>query len=253
VRQIHWLEIALAASFLTLFFQLVPPLTKWWHQKPRPGVLSRDVAFGDRNGKVIEIKYLLYLPDDYSKQKRWPLLLFLHGSGQRGHEVLRVAMCGPPYAIAQGKLFPMIIVSPQCHEGESWQSEQLLALLEQLEKSFSIDCNRLYVAGYSMGGYGTWDLVSTAPDRFAAAVPVAGGGSIDQAERLVTLPIWAFHGAHDDVIPLDESQRMVEAVRDKGGHARLTVLDDQAHGICNLVFSRDDLYEWLLHQRRSLD
>jgi predicted peptidase len=144
----------------------------------------------------------------------------------------------------------MIVISPQCRIGTQWNSTQLLALLDYLEQRFAVDPDRIYVSGQSMGGYGTWALVATAPERFAAAVPVCGGGRVDDAKRLVNLPIWAFHGAKDDVIPLRASQEMIDAIKAHGGNSQLTVYPDKGHGICDLTFSRDDLYQWLLAQHR---
>ena len=102
-----------------------------------------------------------------------------------------------------------------------------------------------------MGGFGTWETACYAPSRFAAIVPVAGGGDVAQAQRLVNLPVWAFHGADDDTVPLEANKTMVDAVRKCGGHVEFTVYPNCGHDICNMLFYDGHLYEWLLAQRRS--
>jgi predicted peptidase len=121
-------------------------------------------------------------------------------------------------------------------------------LLDHLGNNFSIDPTRVYLAGYSMGGYGAWSLAAAAPDRFAAIAPVSGGGDPNDAAKLSKLPIWAFHGAKDKVVPIDEDQKMVEAVRAAGGKPRLTIYSNRGHDACNITFARNDLYDWLLRQ-----
>lgn len=250
-KRVDWLKICFAVSIAALIAQLVPHAVGKWREWPWPGrQVPGSVLLGNGH-EAWSVHYTVYLPENYSRDSRWPLLLFLHGSGQRGENLRLVTKSGPPFQVSHGRGFPFVLVSPQCRAESVWQSSELLALLDHVESEFSIDPDRVYVAGYSMGGNGAWNLACTAPDRFAAVVPVAGGGDIDQAERLTRLPIWAFHGANDDVVPLEASQRMVESVQAHGGNAGLTVFDDEAHDICNLVFSRNDLYTWLLQQSRS--
>src|SRR6187402_2171235 len=120
-----------------------------------------------------ELKYLLYLPPEYkeSGDKRWPLMLFLHGAGERGSDVQRVAIHGPLSLVKQGTNFPFIIVAPQCPAGQIWETEPLLQLLDKITASHNVDTNRIYLTGLSMGGYGSWKLGLTYPERFAAVAP----------------------------------------------------------------------------------
>ncbi len=250
-RRFGWLEICLVGALVALIAQVPPEIVRAICSRPRPGhqvSASADLKVGDLS---TEIQYLVYLPVDYSSNIKWPLLLFLHGSGQLGDDLELVAKCGPPELLANGKQLPMIVISPQCRTGRQWESNQLLALLDHLEQHFSVDPDRVYISGQSMGGYGTWTLAAVAPERFAAAIPVCGGGNLEDAKRLVNLPIWAFHGAMDEVVPLERSQQMVDAIEKLGGNATLTIYPDKGHGICDLTFSRDDLYQWLLAQHRA--
>jgi len=210
-----------------------------------------------------ELKYLLYLPPDYSEKQdgeRWPLMLFLHGSGERGSDVQRAAVHGPMSLVKQGTNFPFIIVAPVCPEGEQWENEPLLQLLDAIGKKYAVDTNRVYLTGLSMGGYGAWKLGLARPERFAALAPVCGGGSLidvilgtrDQGAALKSLPIRAFHGAKDNVVPLEESTRLVEHLRKLGvKDVRLTVYPEADHNSWTETYNDPKLYEWLLAQRRK--
>src|SRR5436190_6010547 len=123
------------------------------------------------------MNYLLFLPQGYAEsEKRWPLIFFLHGAGERGTDVSKVAIHGPPKRVREHPEFPFIVVSPQCPEGEVWSPDILLGLLEEVTKKHKVDVSRIYLTGLSMGGYGTWDLGLSHPEKFAAIVPICGGG-----------------------------------------------------------------------------
>lgn len=210
-----------------------------------------------------ELKYLLYLPADHSKssEKKWPLMLFLHGAGERGTDVNRVAIHGPMSLVKQGTNFPFIIVAPQCPEGEIWDNEPLLQLLDRIERTYAVDTNRVYLTGLSMGGYGSWKLGLAKPQRFAALAPICGGANMievilgswepDHRKQMLRLPIWAFHGAKDDVVPPIESQRLVNSLK-KMGHKKiqLTVYPTTKHDSWKETYADPKLYEWLLNQSR---
>ena len=115
----------------------------------------------------------------------------------------------------------------------------------------SVDQDRVYLTGYSMGGFGTWETASYAPERFAAIAPVSGGGNVEQAERLKSIPIWAFHGDQDRVVPIEASQRMVDAVRMRGGQVNFTIYPGAGHGVSEMTYQNKQFYVWLLGQRRS--
>ena len=200
------------------------------------------------------LHFWLYLPPGYEQQeaKRWPLLLFLHGAGERGSDLRRVLRHGPPKLIAAGRQFPFIVVSPQCPGGTNWRhlAPSLLRLLDHMEKNYRVDRSRVYVTGLSMGGFGTWHLLGVAPDRFAAAVPICGGGDPQVAPKAKHVPVWAFHGAKDRVVPLKRSEEMVQAWWRAGGKARLTVYPHAGHDSWTKTYANPDVYRWLLQHRK---
>lgn len=194
------------------------------------------------------LPYLLYTPEEGAG--RQPLLLFLHGAGERGSD-LGLKAHGPPKVLETGPL-PFIVLSPQC-PADSWWTLELTALAKLLTDAlarYPADPARVYLSGLSMGGYGAWHLAEKFPDRFAALAPVCGGGIVPLAGKL-ELPIWAFHGAKDEVVPLAESVRMVEAVRAAGGDAKLTIYPEAGHDSWTETYANPELYRWLLKQRRD--
>lgn len=201
----------------------------------------------------VQMNYLLYLPKDYETQQSWPLVLFLHGAGERGDDIEKVKKHGPPKLIAQGKEFPFIVVSPQCPEELWWEPLELTALLDAIADSYNVDPDRVYVTGLSMGGFGTWRLAAFAPERLAAIAPICGGGETHWAKRIAGLPIWAFHGDKDRAVPVERSQLMVEAIRKEGGDPKLTVYPGVEHDSWTETYENPDFYRWLLEQKRSRD
>jgi predicted peptidase len=212
--------------------------------------------------KKVRANYLLYLPKDYSatSKKSWPLMLFLHGAGERGTNLARVAVHGPPKLVGQGKRdLPFIIVSPQCATGERWKTDVLTALLDDVALKYRVDTNRIYVTGLSMGGYGAWALATEHPERFAAVVPICGGGEIvpillaspKKKAALKSLGVWAFHGAKDPVVKLEESEKMINAFKQIGAaDVRLTVYPEATHDSWTETYENEKLYDWLLAHRR---
>jgi predicted peptidase len=203
----------------------------------------------------VRMGYLLYLPEDYEQQESWPLVLFLHGAGERGDDLEKVKVHGPPKLIAAGKQFPFVCVSPQCPEDSWWDATQLLALLDEIVRTHKIDEDRIYVTGLSMGGFGTWELAARAPKRFAAIAPICGGGEAIglRVRRFAHLPVWAFHGAKDTAVPLERSQQMIDVLKKEGGEPKLTIYPDVAHDSWTETYNNPELYEWLLAQRRKAE
>ena len=199
----------------------------------------------------VEMGYQLYLPDDYANQESWPLVLFLHGSGERGDDLELVKKHGPPRLIQDGKDFPFIVVSPQCPGGVSWEPIFLNALLDDVISKHKVDKDRIYVTGLSMGGFGTWALAAASPDRFAAIAPICGGGETRWARRISHLPTWVFHGAKDKAVPVELSQEMVDAMKAKGGEPKLTIYPDAEHDSWTDTYNNPEFYEWLLAQKRK--
>ena len=203
----------------------------------------------------VSLEYLLWLPDGYDEDAsaEWPLVLFLHGAGERGDDLDRVRAWGPPKFATEGESLPYILVAPQCPADSWWNSGDLLRLLDRIQQDERVDADRVYVTGLSMGGYGTWDLAAAAPDRFAAIAPVCGGAGtpLFMLERLTDLPIWAFHGSDDDIVPLSESVQAVERVRAGGGEARLTVYEGVGHDSWRRAYADEAFWAWLLSQKRE--
>ena len=211
-------------------------------------------AFETTITKSLSCKYLLFLPEGYGKNKQaWPVILFLHGAGERGDDLEKVKKHGPPKLVEEGKDLPFIVVSPQCPEGDWWTNkvETLINLLDDIVARYDVDTERIYLTGLSMGGYGTWMLGSVYPKRFAAMVPICGGGGRFMVRRLQDVPIWAFHGAKDRTVPLKESEEMVNAIKSRGGDAKLTVYPDAGHDSWTATYDNQELYDWLLEHRRS--
>ena len=204
---------------------------------------------------TVKIDYLLYLPEDYSENadREWPLMLFLHGAGERGDDLSLVKKHGPPMHVEQGRNLPFILVSPQCPKGEIWKTDVLIALLDAVQEQYAVDPDRIYLTGLSMGGYGTWELAASYPDRFAAIAPICGGGSRIWAWPLQGMPVWAFHGGDDPVVSPEESKRLVEALKRSENEAevKLTIYPDVGHASWIKAYDGDDLYDWLLQQRIS--
>jgi predicted peptidase len=210
------------------------------HQKPCE--LNRAIK--------VTMKYLLYLPKDYDQKDSWPLMLFLHGAGERGDNLDLVKKHGPPKLIEAGKDFPFIVVSPQCPQGRWWEPVELAALLDEIVEKQKVDKDRIWVTGLSMGGFGTWSLAAHQPHRFAALVPICGGGEPITAKLFAYAPAWVFHGGKDTTVPLERSKRMVEAVKASGGSVKLTVYPDAGHDSWTETYNNPQLYEWLLQQKR---
>jgi predicted peptidase len=218
-------------------------------------------TFSQTITREVKLDYLLFLPADYdaSRETGWPMILFLHGRGERGTDLDLVKIHGPAKLVEKDPDFPFIVVSPQCPDDRIWDSPALIGLLDAVIAAHNVDTNRIYLTGLSMGGFGTWDLGLKFPERFAAMVPVCGGGNVIEArivgeqreKEIARLPIWAFHGAKDDVIPLSESERMVDVVRNVGNKdVKLTVYPEAGHDAWTQAYGSSELYDWMLQQSR---
>jgi predicted peptidase len=242
---------------------LAPSLPMLMAQNPQnPLQLQQEKSFEGKITRSAEVRYLLFLPQGYaeSASQEWPLILFLHGAGERGTDLAQVARHGPPRIVADRPELPFIVVSPQCPSGQRWDSDVLLALLDEVQRQYRVDPKRVYLTGLSMGGYGTWNLGLAHPERFAAIAPICGGGDRlllllgDPRKRkaLQSLPVWAFHGAKDPVVRLEESENMVNALRQIGAtNVQLTVYPDAQHDSWTETYANPKLYDWFLqHTRR---
>lgn len=204
------------------------------------------------------LSYWLYLPKDYGKEgKKFPLMLFLHGAGERGCQTEKVLIHGPPKLIKNGKDFPCIVISPQCPKEDCpkniWWNHKiptLIGLLDNIEENFKVDTSKEYVTGLSMGGFGTWKLTAAQPNRFAAVVPICGGGDPTTAKKLISTPIWTFHGDKDRAVPIQKSVEMVDAVREAGGKVGFSVYPGVAHDSWSETYDNPRVYEWMFSKSR---
>lgn len=204
------------------------------------------------------VPYLLYLPGelDPSADKKWPLILFLHGRGESHGPLSIVAKWGPPRMAARGDDLPYLVVSPQCPAESRWTADDqqagVLKLLDHIVGTFPVDPRRVYLTGLSMGGFGSWKMAADHPDRFAAVAPICGKGDPANAEKLVDLPIWVFHGTEDQAVPYQHSVDMVEAIRRAGGEQiRFTTLHHIGHNSWSAAYATPELYEWFDRHQRS--
>ena len=219
---------------------------------PSSTAIPRQLAKKDQ--VMVPVSYLLHLPGGYRANNgtRWPLVLFLHGSGESGDDLEKVKKNGPPKLIDAGQDLPFIVVSPQA-KNSGWDVATLGALLDTVERQYRVDADRIYVTGLSMGGHGTWALAAAFPNRFAAIAPICGAGNPDTAASLRNLPVWAFHGALDTVVPPEGSANMVKALRAAGAKdVRFTLYDDADHDAWTRTYDDPKFWQWLAHQKRHL-
>ncbi len=195
-------------------------------------------------------KYLAYIPHGYDDQenqeRRYPLIVFLHGQNGKGSDPRKLYSQSPIQELQSREDPNFIMVAPLCPEGGGWVSLGLNKCLDQIIGRFRVDTDRLYLTGISMGGHGTWSWAQEFPNRFAAIAPVCGSGSPAKAKlRLRHLPIWIFHGAQDDVVPVERAYSMIRALESVHGNVRSNIFPDQGHNIFG-IYQRPELYVWFL-------
>lgn len=202
----------------------------------------------------IKVNYLLFLPADHGKEqgKKFPLILFLHGAGERGEDVKDVMKHGPP-KLVDGKTdspaSKFIVVSPQCPPNKWWQPHEVIALLDEVTKKHAVDPDRVYLTGLSMGGFGTWETAARDPERFAAIAPICGGGDPRRVRSLKDMPTWVFHGDKDTAVPVQRSIEMVDALKAAGNDAKFTRYPEAGHDSWTETYNNPELYEWFLKHK----
>jgi predicted peptidase len=199
------------------------------------------------------LNYLLYTPPGYKAdgKERWPLIYFLHGTGERGDDLDLLKTQGLPRYLETRDDFPFVVVSPQARSYDWWPKKvpEMNSFLDHVLAHHAIDTKRVYLSGLSMGGYGAWALAMTHPERFAALNPICGGGDSSMVCVLKNTPVWVFHGAKDNVVLIRESRRMVESLRECGGNVLFTVYPNAGHDSWTATYNNPKLYEWFLQQR----
>jgi dienelactone hydrolase len=235
---------------------LLTSATAWGQTAAAPrttGFLSR--VYKDESGSH---KYVIFVPRGYTPAKKWPVILFLHGAGERGTDgVLPIYYGLGPLVQVREANFPFVVVFPQAEEMrgrllKGWSpstadGQRALKILEQVEKDYSVDTKREILTGWSMGGYGAFEMAAASPERWKAVVPVSGGGDEAWGEKLKNVPIWAWHGKLDHSVHADESQKMIAAIEAASGKPRYTEVPDGDHDVWKVAYDDDALYAWMLN------
>jgi len=210
----------------------------------------------------VVLPYRIYVPQKYDTAKQYPILLYLHGMGERGGDnrlhVSKNSVMETLLLEENRAAYPCVVLAPQCPEDAFWGEgylPALMGLLEHTRAAYSTDCARQYITGLSMGGFGTWGMLAAYPDNFAAAVPICGGWDMDDDVENVPVmkgvPIWAFHGALDMTVPVARTRDMVKALEAVGGNIKYTEYQDEYHGIAARVYSEPALFPWLFAQSKN--
>ncbi|NQT17067.1 MAG: phospholipase [Planctomycetes bacterium] len=246
-------------------------------------VLGTNVALGEeanlrdqlekrdyRDAQGESIPYRLFVPRGYDSQKKYPLVLFLHGAGERGSDNEAQLIHPEVLRFVMDEANPSFLVAPQCPAERKWVEvpwkfkgphktpeepspamRLTMELLDALEKEFSIDPVRRYLTGLSMGGFGTFDLLVRRPNDFAAAIPICGGADESQAEKIAGVPMWVFHGSKDGAVPVARSRSAVESLKSAGGKPKYTEYEGMGHNVWSRAYHEPELRDWLFRQRRK--
>jgi predicted peptidase len=237
--------VALAAVFLLL----VPAMAQ---KKSQTGFV--DKTFKNADGS--ESPYVVFVPPSYDGSTAVPVVLFLHGAGEtKGGKKMPAEVGIGPAIKKREKTFPALVVIPQS-EKRTWKADsddgkRAMAILEAVTKEYKTDPDRTYLTGLSMGGFGTWSLAAAHPDKWAAIAPICGGGDPKTAEKFKDLPCWCFHGDADPTVKVDQSRRMIDALKAAGGKPKYTEYPGVGHNSWDKAYGDDELYEWLFKQQRK--
>jgi predicted peptidase len=202
-----------------------------------------------------ELNCFITFPPKNENNKPFPTILFLHGAGERGNNLNLIKKKGIPKVVLENPDFPFLTISPQCPENEWWNDkfEILKDVLFETVEEYNGDKKRIYLTGFSMGGCGSWHLAAEYFDVFAAVVPICGGvfpllGFPHKFKKLVNTPIWAFHGEKDDVVPIEESEKIVNFLKKENGKVKFTKYPNLKHDSWTITYDNPELYNWLLKQ-----
>jgi predicted peptidase len=207
----------------------------------------------ERRASKTGLRYLLYLPEEYkaNPDRQWPIMLFLHGKDERGQNIEKLKRYGPPHE-AERCSFPFILVSPQFPSLLAYLNlSRISRLLQEVIQEHRVDQRRVYLTGISMGAFTGWRLVAKYPKQFAAFVPVSGIGRVKNFKNIKQMPVWAFHGKKDRLLPIIFTQWLIKAIKKAGGEARFTVYPEGKHNVWQETFSNMKLYEWLMQQKKN--
>ena len=207
----------------------------------------------DADGK--EAKYVVFVPPGYTGDKAYPIVMFLHGSGSTGDDGKKQVSGIAAEIRRSEKTFPAIVVFPQSQKrtwgANSEDGKRAMAILAETMKAYKTDEKRVYLTGLSMGGFGTWSLAAAHPDKWAAIVPICGGGDVKSAAKIKDLPTWCFHGDADPTVKVDLSRNMIQAIKDAGGSPKYTEYPGVEHNSWTKAYGTKELYDWLWEQKRK--
>ena len=208
-----------------------------------------------QSDRYFNFNFAQYLPQNFDSTKKYPLVLFLHGAGERGDDLEIATRHGYlKYVREEGKEYPFICIAPQCPDNKYWgcYTESLLAFLDYICDILPIDRQRIYLTGFSMGGTGTWMLAMAAPERFAAIAPICGSGIYWNAGSLKDIPVFMYHGDCDNVVPIEGSIDMLKAINKSGGNAQLKICYGVGHNAWDYAYTDDALTEWMMGKIKDL-
>ena len=203
------------------------------------------------------LPYRLLKPANIEKETTYPLVIFLHGAGERGKDNKAQLVHGVREFASPERMkkYPCFLIAPQCSEKQAWNQEEMsklvLDLIEQACKDLSIDKKRVYLTGLSMGGYGTWKLLADKPDLFAAGLPICGGGDVKKADVLTKIPLWVFHGDKDGAVKVERSREMVAAIKKAGGKPKYTEYAGVGHDSWSQTYADEKVLDWLFAQKKD--
>jgi predicted peptidase len=218
------------------------------------GVIMEPQSFKAEFVQKLGYQYLLATPETYDADpaKKWPLVVFLHGAGERGQNPELLKKHGPLKLMAAGKKFEAIVVCPQVPLGGVWNPHGVKALVDKLKQEHRVDDLRVYLTGISMGGFGTWDTILEYPETFAAAAPICGGAGIGilKFDRIKDLPLWIFHGEADTVVPAAYTTSALPRLKDSKG-LKVTIYPGVGHDSWTQTYDNPEFWEWLFTQKRG--
>ena len=219
---------------------------------PSPGALTKASAeVKSDQGATTTLNYFSYLPKTAKPGEGWPLLVFLHGAGERGTNLDAIRKHGPPKLVGtHPALESFFMIAPQCPQGRWWDTIAVKDLIDQTVAKQPVDPKRIYITGISMGGFATWTLLKEHPGFMAAAVPICGGGDPASASKFKSVPVWAFHGDKDEAVPVQRSIDMVDALKKVDGNIKFTVYEGVGHDSWMRTFENPALYAWLLDHKK---
>jgi predicted peptidase len=262
------MKLLIVALLAGAVLAVAPLVTRAEPKEGTKDVLEKKTYTG-ADGKTLPFRLLK--PLNYNPKEQYPLVVFLHGAGERGDDNDKQLVHGVPEFLTpeNRKDYPCFLIAPQCPEGKKWvevdwsaeseiqpkgPSEPMrltLGLIDQMRKDYPIDAKRIYVTGLSMGGFGAWDVIARRPDLFAAAVPICGGGDETTATKIAKIPIWAFHGAKDPAVNVNRTRHMIAALKKAGGEPKYTEYPDEGHASWVPAYKDAAMMKWLFAQKKK--